>query len=190
VRNTATARRFAEIREFLSFMKKTHSLDIILRETQADDKEWIRQLIATHWGSEISVSRGKIFRPHELPGFLALTGTRRVGLITYHIERRRCEIVTLNSLCEAIGIGTALISAVRGRALETGCRKIWLITTNDNLNALRFYQKRGFVLVAVHRNAMEHSRRLKPEIPLTGGGGIILRDEIELEMALAPGKSE
>jgi hypothetical protein len=57
-----------------------------------------------------------------------------------------------------------------------------LVTTNDNLNALRFYQKRGFVLVAVHRNALEVSRKLKPEIPLVGMDSIPLRDEIELEM--------
>jgi hypothetical protein len=57
-------------------------------------------------------------------------------------------------------------------------------TTNDNLNALRFYQKRGFVLVSVHRNAVIKSRQLKPEIPLTGNDGIPLRDEIELEMLL------
>jgi hypothetical protein len=52
------------------------------------------------------------------------------------------------------------------------------------MNALRFYQKRGFVLVAVHRNALEQSRKLKPEIPLIGDDEIPLRDEIELEMML------
>ena len=49
---------------------------------------------------------------------------------------------------------------------------------------MRFYQKRGFVLVAVHRNALAESRRLKPEIPLIGIDDIPLRDEIELEMEL------
>jgi hypothetical protein len=65
-----------------------------------------------------------------------------------------------------------------------GCTRLWLITTNDNLHALRFYQKRGFMLVAVHRNAVEQSRKLKPEIPLYGKDGIPIRDEIELEMLL------
>jgi RimJ/RimL family protein N-acetyltransferase len=78
----------------------------------------------------------------------------------------------------------ALIEAVKNTARAAKCKRLWLITTNDNLNALRFYQKRGFVLVAVHRNALEISRQLKPEIPLFGADGIPLRDEIELEMIL------
>ena len=69
-------------------------------------------------------------------------------------------------------------------ATASGCKQLWLITTNDNINALRFYQKRGFMLVAVHRNALELSRKLKPEIPMIGNDGIPLRDEIELEMIL------
>ena len=94
------------------------------------------------------------------------------------------EIVSIDSTHPGRGVGTALIEAVKKEARRQGCRRLWLITTNDNLNALRFYQKRGFALVAVHRNAIEISRRLKPEIPLTGHDGIPLRDEIELETLL------
>jgi GNAT superfamily N-acetyltransferase len=93
-----------------------------------------------------------------------------------------CEIVTLNSLVE--GVGTVLLSAVRTVAMSSKCRRVWLITTNDNLHALRFYQRNGFSLVALHRNALDLSRRLKPEIPLTGQDGIPLRDELELEVLL------
>ncbi|MCG0275770.1 MAG: hypothetical protein L5655_06315 [Thermosediminibacteraceae bacterium] len=55
---------------------------------------------------------------------------------------------------------------------------------------MKFYQKRGFLLVAVHRNALEQARKLKPEIPLIGIDGIPLRDEIELELPLEPSKGE
>ena len=95
-----------------------------------------------------------------------------------------CEIITLNSLVEKKGVGSMLIDAVRENALQRGCKRLWLITTNDNIPALVFYQKRGFHLVAVHRNALEISRQLKPEISMTGMFGIPLRDEIELEMQL------
>ena len=162
------------------------SKQITIREIQPEDERWIRELMTSHWGSEISVSRGKIFHPHELPGFIALLGEERAGLVTLHIERRHCEIVTLNSFREGLGIGTALIEAAKSRALEERCRRLWLITTNDNLAALGFYQKRGFSLVAIHRNALELSRSLKPQIPLTGNRGIPLRDEIELEIKLVP----
>jgi len=105
-------------------------------------------------------------------------------LVTYHIENKACEIVSLDSLVEETGIGSGLIAAVQDEAHRAGCHRLWLITTNDNLPALGFYQKSGFYLVAVHVNALELSRSLKPTIPFVGLGGIPLRDEIELEMEL------
>lgn len=109
---------------------------------------------------------------------------KAVGLVTYRIDGYECEIVTLDSLVEGMGIGSALVGAVKAAAVSAKCNRIWLITTNDNLTALRFYQKRGFVLAAVYPNALEQSRKLKPEIPFVGRHGIQLRDEIELEMRL------
>ena len=100
------------------------------------------------------------------------------------IANDECELISLDSLVEGIGVGTRLIEAVRGAAVSAGCRRLWLITTNDNTVALRFYQKRGFELATVHRNALDASRRLKPSIPRIGIDGIPLRDEIELEMRL------
>jgi RimJ/RimL family protein N-acetyltransferase len=91
---------------------------------------------------------------------------------------------SLHSVEQGSGVGSALIEAVKKAAIAARCKRMWLITTNDNTAAMRFYQKRGFVLVAVHRNALERSRKLKPEIPLVGMDGIPLRDEIELEMIL------
>ena len=91
----------------------------------------------------------------------------------------------MNSLVERIGVGSALIDAVKKVAASAGCRRLWLITTNDNTAALRFWQKRGFWLAAVYPNAIAESRLLKLEIPLTGNDNIPIRDEIELEMILA-----
>jgi len=119
-----------------------------------------------------------------LPGFVAVREGRPIGLVTYRIDGDECEITTLNSPVEGVGIGSALVAAVKGAAVSAKCKRLWLITTNDNLSALRFYQKRGFLLVAVHRDALQESRRPKPEIPLVGRDGIPLRDEIELEMLL------
>jgi DNA-3-methyladenine glycosylase I len=93
-----------------------------------------------------------------------------------------CEIVTLDSMNAGAGVGSALIETVRETARQSGCQRLWLVTTNDNLNALRFYQKRGLRLVALRPNAIEESRRIKPQIPLIGNDGIPLRDEIELEI--------
>ena len=153
----------------------------VLRPLGAADSAWVARHIAEQWGSEVAVAHGAIFRPAELPGFVAEADGEVVGLLTYHVEGDACEIVTLDSQREGRGIGAALIEAAR----QAGCRRLWLITTNDNTHALRFYQKRGFVLAALHRDAASASRAIKPEIPLFGNDGIPIRDEIELEMSLA-----
>lgn len=155
-----------------------------IRPTDHGDKEWVVRLLSAHWGSPRIVTRGKIHQADSLPGFVALYNGELIGLVTYRIADDECEVVTLNSLRESMGIGTTLLRAVKNAALAANCRRLWLVTTNDNLAAIRFYQKRGYVLVALHRNALEQSRRLKSEIPVLGIDGIPLRDEIELEMLL------
>ena len=158
--------------------------EITILPITAGEREWVIQFMQEHWGSDKVISRGVIHFPHNLPGYIALLNGEKAGLVTYNLTGKSCEIVTLDSTTPSIGVGTALIEAVKDTAIKSGCKRIWLITTNDNTNALRFYQKRGFVLVAVHRDAIEQSRKLKPEIPLIGNNGIPLRDEIELEMIL------
>lgn len=148
------------------------------------DKEWVANLLKEWWAGPEVVSHGKVHNLEEYPGFIAVKGKKRVGLVTYLIDGKECEITSMNSLLERKGIGTALLDAVRKAAIENKCKRLWLITTNDNTDALRFYQKYGFSLIALYPNAMEKYRRLKPEIPLTGNGGIPIRDEIELGMVL------
>ena len=156
-----------------------------LRPTEERDREWVRALVAEHWGADFVVVHGAIYRPHELPGFVAEDAHGQpLGLATYTIRDRGCELVTLNSLRERSGVGTALLDAVAGAARGAGCVRLWLITTNDNVHALAFYQKRGMRLVAVHRGAVDRSRGLKPSIPLVGASGIPICDEIELELPL------
>jgi len=160
--------------------------EIRIRPLTAEDEAWVSQYIDYRWGSKRMVAHGQLYVPHTLPGFVALRreSEEKVGLVTYHLDDDACEIVTLDSDLPGHGVGTALVRAVRQFARDEGCRRLWLVTTNDNLSALRFYQKRGFTLAALRPNAMERARELKPEIPLVGNDGIPLRDEIELEMNL------
>jgi ribosomal protein S18 acetylase RimI-like enzyme len=158
--------------------------EITIQPLTPNDQDWVSQFIREHWGDNTVISRGVVYTPSTLPGFVALLQGERVGLLTYALQGDECEVVSIDSTRSGLGIGTMLIEAVKGVARSAGCSRLWLITTNDNLNALRFYQKRGFVLVTIHRNALEASRKLKPTIPLIGYDGIPLRDEIELEMML------
>jgi ribosomal protein S18 acetylase RimI-like enzyme len=107
-----------------------------------------------------------------------------VGLATFEFANAECELVTLDAFHAGKGIGSALLGQVTQEAAKQGCRRLWLITTNDNLNAIRFYQRRGLRLVAVHRGAADEARRIKPTIPLIGDHGIRVHDELELELQL------
>lgn len=157
--------------------------NIQIRPIEEINKEWITSILEKQWGSTKIITRGKLRQADKLPGYIALLDDKKVGLITYSIEND-CEIITLDSLVQGKGIGTALLEKVKQTAKEQNCKRVWLITTNDNMKALRFYQKRGFVLSALYPNALEQSRRLKPEIPQIGIDNIPLRDEIELEIKL------
>ncbi len=157
---------------------------IAVRPLLEADRPWVRQWMVDHWGAELVIAHGERIYPAEYPGFVAERGAEAVGLVTYAQRGDECEILSLDSLAEGQGIGSALVESVRKVAAGNGARRLWLITTNDNLNALRFYQKRGFELVKIHRHAVDESRKLKPSIPLTGDSGLPIRDEIELEMTL------
>ena len=157
--------------------------DFIVRVVDSDDGDWIAQFITERWGADFIAAHYEVFRCRDLPGFVAVEADEKVGLLTYKIVAGDCEVVSLDSLRPGMGIGTGLIDAVKAAAIKSGCRRLWLVTTNDNMNALRFYQKRGFVLVKINRNAIEFARNLKP-VPLIGDEGSPLRDEIELEIIL------
>ncbi|MFG0244765.1 MAG: GNAT family N-acetyltransferase [Phycisphaerales bacterium JB052] len=159
-----------------------HSFDI--RDLTPEDKHWVQRVLVQYWGSTVQITRGKKFQADELPGLVAQRDGSEVGLLTYHIENNECEIITHNSMAGHGGIGSCLLDAVRTKAREQSCNRLWLITTNDNTPALRFYQRREFDLVGFYRNAVTEARKLKPEIPNVGFDGIPIRHEIELEYPL------
>ena len=155
-----------------------------IRPLTARDQEWVSRVLAALWGEPRIISRGRESRIEELSGFAAEREDELLGLITHRIDGDECEVVSLNSFVENAGVGSALLATVEQTAQAAGCRRVWLITTNDNIRAIRFYQRRGWLLVAIHRNALDESRRLKPCIPEIGADDIPLRDEIEFECLL------
>lgn len=157
-----------------------------VRPREAADLAAVRAFLEQH-NSVRAARLGVLARPLDHPALVAEAETgdgRLLGVLTYvpGPDWAQCEILTLHSAEHWHGAGTALIEAVEQLAARHGCTRLWLITTNDNVDALRFYQRRGFCLAALHRGAVDRSRAtLKPEIPVTGAYGIPLRDEIELE---------
>jgi ribosomal protein S18 acetylase RimI-like enzyme len=155
-----------------------------LRHLTENDLPRLRQFWIEHWGGEEMVTRGTVYRPEQLEGFAVEEGQGWIGLLTLIVKDGECEVTSLDSLREGQGIGSMLIERALEEARARNCRRLFLITTNDNLNALGFYQKRGFEIVTIYRGAVNESRKRKPGIPLVGMNAIPLRDEIELEIPL------
>lgn len=158
--------------------------NITIREIRPNDEDWVKKTIVDSWSSETVIGT-KSFIATDLPGFVAELEGKSVGLLTYNIEGKDLEIVSIDSLAEGKGVGGALMDAAKEKAKENNLEKVVLVTSNDNVDALKFYQKRGFRIVKVIPGAIDEARKIKPQIPLLGNYGIPLRDALELEFVLA-----
>ena len=149
-----------------------------------ETRDLVNQFFIDNWFSTDMSIRGEIIDGTKLDGFLLQEENTVIGLVTYTFFGDICEIVSLDSKRENIGIGSALLKEIEKIAIDNNCKKMRLITTNDNMRALQFYQKRGYCLTKLYPNAMEEVRKVKPNVPALGDNDIPLRDEIELEKQL------
>ena len=156
---------------------------IAIRPLAAADRDWVVGEVSRHFSGPTIESRGTWFDARTLPGLIAECDAARVGLLVHTpmLADVDCEIVALVSTLERIGAASALLAECARLASSVGCRRLFLTTSNDNLDALRFYQRRGWRIVAVHRDSITRARAAKPAIPLVGYYGIRIADELELE---------
>jgi GNAT superfamily N-acetyltransferase len=154
------------------------------RELAIDDRPWAERLVSRRFASPRLVSRGVLHDSRSLPGLIAERDGMPVGILQYHVAGEQCEVVVLIAVHSRRGVGRFLLRAAEPIARSHGCRRLWLITTNDNWVALSFYRAIGWRQVAVHRGAVRESRRLKPEIPELAADGTPIEDEIEFELLL------
>lgn len=146
----------------------------------------VERLWVEAFGSTRVASAGALHDLLALPTLVALDDDAFVGAAAYRFDGSGgCEVVGIASAIERRGAATALLEAVTAEARSVGCRRVWLVTTNDNIAAFRFYQQRGWRLCALRPDAVTEARAtLKPEIPLRGEEGLPIRDEIEFERRL------
>jgi len=157
---------------------------ITLREIKSTDQEWIKKISLDLWNSVKIVSQHKIYYTDKLSGILALYQDTRAGLLLYSIDQPTLNIISLNTLFENIGIGSKLIERIEKIGIKKKLKKVRVTTTNDNIDALRFYQAKGFQIIKVNVDIMNKYRKLKPELPKLGFYNIEIRDEFVLEKAL------
>ena len=157
---------------------------ITIRQLEGADRTWATRFLTEEAGSPRVVSRGVLHQADSLPGLVADLSGDLIGLLTYRIEGPEMEVVSLHARSQRKGVGSALLDAAKATARRAGCKRLWLITTNDNQPAIDFYTKRGMKLAAIYKDALLQSRRIKPEIPLVGLGGIPITDELEIAIPL------
>jgi GNAT superfamily N-acetyltransferase len=156
-----------------------------VRRVTEDDRPFIREVVISEFASTRVVSRGRVHDDAStLDGFIVESDGRPVGCGLWYEIDGDAELVVLVTTYRGAGAGTALLDAVIEYAREHGWTRLWLITTNDNTDALRMYQRAGWEWVDWHRNAVQDARALKPELPTTGAHEIPIRHEIELEYPL------
>lgn len=159
--------------------------ELSIRATSPADRAWIKDLMDRDWGGEPLIVRSKAYYPSALEGLFIVDQQDTVkGFLFYDIVGQDCEIVVFEIFEKFKGLGTRVLHKLKEIAIQRGCRRIFLMTHNDNLDALRFYQRRGFQICKIYINSMENVRKLKPCIGLVGDYNIPIRDEIDLEMLI------
>jgi len=151
---------------------------VAVRALDDAQRPWADGLVDRHWGRAI-VRRGERVDITPYPTLVAFLDGEPAALLTYAVRGSECEVASLISLHEGHGLARALLDAMREAARAAGCRRLWLITTNDNLRALALYQRWGMDIVALHHDAVNESRRtLKPSIPERAANGIPIAHEL------------
>jgi ribosomal protein S18 acetylase RimI-like enzyme len=155
--------------------------ELVVRAVVTADRPRVVELLMAAWGGTEVAGHGVLYDAAEL---LAERDGVLVGLLTYQVADGALEVVTIDAPARHAGVGTALLSAAVDVARELALDRVWLVTTNDNLDALRFYQRRGMRIAAVAPGAVDAARALKPGIPAVGAYDIELHDELTLELRL------
>lgn len=145
-----------------------------------DERKAARDRLVAEWGEPI-LARGDAYTIEECELFVAgdMAGLAAVS----GRDRPTAELVAINAFAPHQGTGTALLDFIAER-LTPDFVALRLTTTNDNLDALRFYQRRGFELAALRPGAVDAARLAKPSIPRRGDYDIPIRDELDLVLRL------
>ena len=156
-----------------------------IRPITPQDREWVADVIGTAFGSVRLMSNDHLIDDASLlDGYAAEVDGRAIGCALLNEVDGDTELVALVSTYRGAGVGSALLEAVVERGRRDGWKRLWLVTSNDNTEAIRMYQRAGWDWTEFRRDAITRARTIKPEIPDTGNHGIPIRHEIHFEAPL------
>ncbi len=156
----------------------------VVRQIAPGDRDWVAKVLVEQWTSTSVARRGELVEAGGLPGYLVTLGARRVGLVLVDVKDRAYEVVAISTTEPGHGVGRALMERCFAEARTTRCRRMWLVTTNNNIAAISLYQRLGMDMCALHRQAVQLARELKPTIPLRDATGVPIDHEVEFELLL------
>lgn len=157
---------------------------VAVRPRAAEDRDWLVATMTEEWGSVEVARLGELVDTSDLSGFVAELDGQRVGLALTVRRDDEYEVVSISTSRPRRGVGRALLGRCVEDARSHGCRRVWLVTTNNNVGALAFYQRCGMDIAALHRHGTTRARELKPSIPERDADGVRIDHEIELELLL------
>lgn len=153
-----------------------------IRPIVATDRSWIAEESLVVGGPLMGTTTGTIdLRAH--PGAIAVQGDQRAGAIIWSDGGEERRFLALWSKFEGLGTGRALLEHGMEAARLAGCQIFRIATTNDNLRALKLYQRAGFRIERIHvggfANVLETKGMTSAPLPV-GQNGIVIRDIVHL----------
>jgi ribosomal protein S18 acetylase RimI-like enzyme len=156
---------------------------VIVREGTPADQEGAMALFRRDFGHTQIVAFGEVAALESAPVLVATMKGELAGALAYRDRPDALQIVALatDPMWQRTGVGGHLVAEAEAAARTRGLGRVVLATTNDNLPALSFYQRRDYYITEVIPGAILQHLKGKNAV---GFGGIPIRDEIRLQKDL------
>ncbi len=155
---------------------------VLVREATDSDRAAARELFTRDFGRTKIVAYSEVMDIDQMPALVAVRYEEPSGALAYRLHGDALHIVALatDPMWQRSGVGGHLVAEAELLARRLNLRRLVVSTTNDNLPALYFYQRRGYRMTDfVPNSIIMHTGQ-----EVSGFAGILVRDEIRLEKTL------
>ena len=156
---------------------------VLTREATPGDQRSVLELFRRDFGRTSIATFGEVVPLESTAAIVADMQGEISGALAWRPRENALQIVALatDPMWQRSGVGGYLVAEAEVVARRNGADRIVLATTNDNLPALYFYQRRGYRITEVVRDAWRDHAEL---VIAAGFGDIPVLDELRLEKKL------